>query len=55
MKRIITMLLFSVSVLYGYSQYSIDSISEAIDNHEGKLNAMEERILTDDSDLFKLT
>jgi phosphate-selective porin len=56
MKRIITLLLFvACTIYYGYSQNSMDSISESLDIHEGKLNALEERLLTDESELFKLT
>jgi phosphate-selective porin len=42
--------------LLGYSQKQvIDSLKEVIDNQQGKLNSIDERVLTNESDLGKLT
>ena len=42
--------------LYGYSQKQqvIDSLKEVIDNHQGKLNSLDERVLVNEADLGKL-
>jgi len=40
---------------YGYSQtQKSDSLAEVIDRHEGKLNALDERVLVNEADLGKL-
>jgi phosphate-selective porin len=55
MKKTILILFLSTVTLYGYSQTQlIDSLKEAIDNHQGKLNALDERVLVNEADLGKL-
>ncbi len=54
MKKIITVILFAAGTISGYSQSAIDSISERIDIHEGKINSLDERVLLNESDLGKL-
>ena len=44
-----------VATLSGFSQTQvIDSLKEVVDNHTGKLNALDERVLVNESDLGKL-
>jgi phosphate-selective porin len=41
--------------IYGYSQtQTVDSLKEVIDRHEGKINALDERVLVNEADLGKL-
>ncbi len=41
--------------IYGYSQtQKIDSLKDVIERHEGKLNALDERVLVNEADLGKL-
>ena len=41
--------------VYGYSQeQNVDSLMEVMDSHEGKINALDERVLINESDLGKL-
>jgi phosphate-selective porin len=55
MKKLLTVLIFAVSSIYGFSQtQKIDSLKDVIDNHEGKLNALDDRVLVNESDLAKL-
>lgn len=55
MKKTILSLFLLIIALYGYSQkQTIDSLKEAIDIHQGKLNSLDERILVNESDLSKL-
>jgi phosphate-selective porin len=54
MKRIITVLILAAGAIYGYSQIRLDSITEVIDNHEGRINSLDERVLVNESDLGKL-
>jgi len=55
MKKTFTMLFLSVIGLCGFSQTAvIDSLKEVISNHEGKLNALDERVLVNEADLGKL-
>lgn len=55
MKRTI-LILFLIKVTFsGYSQTQLtDSLKEALDNHQGKLNALDERVLVNEADLGKL-
>lgn len=47
---------FILISMQGLSQtQSIDSVKEAIDNHEGRINAIDERLLLNETDLGKLT
>ncbi len=53
-KTILLLILISIS-LYGYSQKQvIDSLKEALETHQGKLNALDERVLVNEGDLSKL-
>jgi phosphate-selective porin len=53
-KTILIFFLVSLS-LYGFSQTQvIDSLKEVIDNHQGKLNSIDERVLVNEADLGKL-
>lgn len=55
MKKIFTMLFLSVIGLCGFSQTAVvDSLKEVISNHEGKLNALDDRVLVNEADLGKL-
>jgi phosphate-selective porin len=55
MKKTTLLLLLMVTALNGFSQtHVIDSLKEVIDNHQGKLNALDDRVLVNESDLAKL-
>jgi phosphate-selective porin len=56
MKKLLTLTIFTVlSIYYGYSQtQEVDSLKEVIDRHEGKINALDERVLVNEADLGKL-
>jgi phosphate-selective porin len=54
MKKIITAFLLFTGTVTGYSQITTDSLSEKIDEQEGRLNSLDERILVNESDLGKL-
>lgn len=56
MKKPILILFLMTVTLYGYSQKQqvIDSLKEVIDNHQGKLNSLDERVLVNEADLGKL-
>jgi len=55
MKKLLTITFFTVLSVIGYSQTQrIDSLKEVIDRHEGKLNALDERVLVNEADLGKL-
>lgn len=55
MKKVSAIVMFAVISLYGYSQsQKIDSLKEVIERHEGKLNALDERVLVNEADLGKL-
>jgi phosphate-selective porin len=55
MKKTILSLFLITFALYGYSQKQvIDSLKEVIDTHQGKLNSLDERVLTNEADLGKL-
>lgn len=56
MKKTTLLLLLFTLALNAFSQTQVvDSLKEVIDNHQGKLNALDERVLTNESDLAKLT
>ena len=56
MKKFITIMIFAFVSLYSYSQAQMtDSLKEVLDKHEGKLNARDERVLVNETDLGKLT
>jgi phosphate-selective porin len=55
MKKLLVVGIFTVISIYGYSQtQKIDSLKEVIERHEGKLNALDERVLVNEADLGKL-
>ena len=55
MKKTILSLLLLTFALYGYSQkQTIDSLKETLDIHQGKLNALDDRVLVNEVDLGKL-
>jgi phosphate-selective porin len=56
MKKLLVLTIFTVlSVYYSYSQtQTVDSLMEVIDRHEGKINALDERVLVNEADLGKL-
>ena len=55
MKKLIAFTVFAALYVCGYSQLQkIDSLSEIIDKHEGKINALDERVLINEADLGKL-
>jgi len=55
MKKTSLLLVLIAMVLNGFSQTQvIDSLKDVIDNHQGKLNALDERVLVNESDLGKL-
>ena len=55
MKKLFTITIFTVLSVYGYSQTQmIDSLKEVIEKHEGKINALDERVLVNETDLGKL-
>lgn len=56
MKKHLLIVLFTALSVYGYSQtQTIDSLKEIIEKHEGKINALDERVLVNETDLGKLT
>jgi phosphate-selective porin len=55
MKKLLALIIFAVFSIYGYSQtQTVDSLKEVIDRHEGKINALDERVLVNEADLGKL-
>ena len=55
MKKVFLIVMFTVISIYGYSQtQKIDSLKEVIESHEGKINALDERVLVNEADLGKL-
>lgn len=55
MKKLFTILFLIVISLKGYSQtQSLDSLKEVIEKHDGKLNALDDRVLVNEADLSKL-
>jgi phosphate-selective porin len=54
MKKLITVFLITAGSLYGYSQVSVDSLKEQVNIHEGKINALDERVMVNEGDLEKL-
>jgi phosphate-selective porin len=55
MKKLLTIGILTVISVYGYSQaQKIDSLKDVIEKHEGKLNALDERVLVNEGDLGKL-
>jgi phosphate-selective porin len=55
MKKLLTIAIFTVISVHGYSQtQKLDSLKEVIERHEGKINALDERVLVNEADLGKL-
>ena len=55
MKKTILSLFLMTLALYGYSQKQVvDSLKEVLENHQGKLNSLDERVLVNEADLGKL-
>jgi phosphate-selective porin len=55
MKKLFTLTLLLMITVYGFSQtQTIDSLKEVVERHEGKLNALDDRVLVNESDLGKL-
>jgi phosphate-selective porin len=55
MKKLFTIAIFTVMSIYGYSQVqTIDSLKEVISVNEGKITALDERVLVNEADLGKL-
>jgi phosphate-selective porin len=55
MKKLLAITIFTVISVYGYSQtQKLDSLKEVIERHEGKINALDERVLVNEADLGKL-
>ncbi|MCX6321717.1 MAG: porin [Bacteroidia bacterium] len=55
MKKLLAIAIFTVVSIYGYSQtQKVDSLKEVIERHEGKINALDERVLVNEADLGKL-
>jgi phosphate-selective porin len=55
MMKILAIFIFMTVSVYGYSQIQqIDSLKEVIERHDGKINALDERVLVNEADLGKL-
>jgi hypothetical protein len=55
MKKLLALTIITAFSIYGYSQtQEVDSLKEVIDRHEGKINALDERVLVNEADLSKL-
>jgi phosphate-selective porin len=54
MKKIFTVLFMATAYLYGYAQVQVDSLQEQVSIQEGRINALDERIMVTEGDLDKL-
>ena len=54
MKKFLFLFLITACSIYGYSQVPVDSLREQIDVHDGRINALDERVLLNEGDLEKL-
>ena len=55
MKKLFAITIFTLVSFYSYSQAQMtDSLKDVLDKHEGKLNALDERVLVNEADLSKL-
>jgi len=55
MKKLLTIAILIVISIKGYSQtQTLDSLKEVIEKHDGKLNALDDRVLVNEADLSKL-
>ena len=55
MKRTITIVFLAIWSLYGFSQAPADTLQEKLTSIDGKINALDERVAVNESDLGKLT
>ena len=55
MKKLLAITIFTLVSFYSYSQAQMtDSLKDVLDKHEGRLNALDERVLVNEADLSKL-
>ena len=55
MKKLFAIIIFTLVSFYSYSQAQMtDSLKDVLDKHEGRLNALDERVLVNEADLSKL-
>ena len=55
MKKLLAITFFVIVTIYWYSQtQTIDSLKEVIERHDGKINALDDRVLVNEADLAKL-
>ena len=55
MKKLFAITIFTLVSFYSYSQAQMtDSLKDVLDKHEGRLNALDERVLVNEADLSKL-
>lgn len=55
MKKLLTIAFLILITINGYSQtQKLDSLKEVLEKHDGKLNALDERVLVNEADLGKL-
>lgn len=55
MKKLLSITIFALLSLYGYSQtQTLDSLKEVIGNHNGRITALDDRVLVNEADLGKL-
>jgi hypothetical protein len=55
MKKLLAITIFTIISVWGYSQtQKPDSLKEVIEKHEGRINALDERVLVNEADLGKL-
>lgn len=55
MRKLLTIAIFGFISLQGFSQtQKLDSLRDVIDGHEGRINALDDRVLVNETDLGKL-
>jgi phosphate-selective porin len=55
MEKIFAVTIFTIASVYGYSQtQTVDSLKEVIEKQDGRLGALEDRVLVNEADLGKL-
>jgi phosphate-selective porin len=55
MKKFLALVFFAICSLYGFSQeQEVDSLKEVIESQEGRITALDERVLINETDLGKL-
>jgi phosphate-selective porin len=56
MKKLLAVAIFTLVTFYSYSQAQMtDSLKDVLDKYEGRINALDERVLLNEADLSKLT